>query len=826
MALQIRINGTTTSTVVVDSSTEDPTLPVFIGRNGAALGGLKTDGSHHWNILNEGSIFGGYAVAFYGASTLTNGSATNSAAAITGTTDGVGSAPGGTVTNFGTIIALGQDGVAMGSIAVVRNIGTAAVITGYTHGVLGGGAAQLHLTNSGTIGATGSHSVGVFARADSVSADILNSGKISGSANGILLNVIGTVTNSGIITSADLAIYTTESSRLVNTGVISGGNRGFWSNFAPDVTVINSGTISGPGWRGIEIAHNVTGLVFNSGLISGNLNGVTLDAGSIINSGTIAGGTTFLGNSIANSGTMTGSGNYALVMLAAARVSNIGAGSYIHSPREGIRVDVGTGFILTNEGTISGGGLAGLALRTTDASIDNTGLISGHQYGITQYNSNTITNTGTIAGGFVGIQSRGGDTITNMAGGSIHGAHGGIVSGSGSLAVANDGMIDTDAPDPVFAAISAETLNLLNRQNGTIAPSGVAIAAGTATISNHGTILGAIEISGGGDSRLVNVAGGYIGGIPSGDVAVRSSGSGTFRLINAGTISGGDGADVVQFSNTGSTTLVEHAGAHIIGVGETRISASGHDDTLRLANDGVVGVLDSMTITGFETVSLNRGAHWTAGDEIFVGTHNLNVSRGGTLAASGTWQMDDLHGIIGVVDILPTGRLQVGADAPLGGMSVGVGEAITLRGTLTTASALVVDGQVTVPDGAALTINGDLAGSGIVQIGTNSVLDLNGVSTAAQLNFIGTGATLTLTSPTRFFSAIGGLAAGDTVDLQGIRFGNGPIIASQLPGGTTDVHLEYDGGSFELTFLGSGGAYTPLGFGDDGHGGMLIYFSG
>jgi uncharacterized protein with beta-barrel porin domain len=125
---------------------------------------------------------------------------------------------------------------------------------------------------------------------------------------------------------------------------------------------------------------------------------------------------------------------------------------------------------VTNSGTITGGGYGIFADGT--ATVTNSGSIKGGGFGIFAGTA-TVTNSGSITGGGVGIYSFGTATVTNS--GSITGGTYGIYS-FGTATVTNAGLISGGTAALQFSG-SADTLTLLPGS----------------------TIVGAINLGGGGD---------------------------------------------------------------------------------------------------------------------------------------------------------------------------------------------------------------------------------------------------------------------------------------------------------------------------------------
>ncbi len=380
-------------------------------------------------------------------------------ASVTGTANGIVFFSGA-VANSGTV----SGGTADGISADTANVSNSGTISGGIHGV----NANATVTNSGTIsggtgqGITGDTSTvsnsgtitggsnGIAALTGIATTTVTNSGTISGgTADGIAAGTAN-VTNFGTITGAIFGIDATATANVTNSGTISGGTDGIAATTA---NVTNSGTISGSLSDGIDATAiaNVT----NSGTISGSAfgRGIQSTGGSttVTNSGTISGG--LGGISVGGDATVTNSGT----ILGGAGAAGIAAGTAT----------------VSNSGTISGG-ITGI-LGNAAATVSNSGTISG-QTGINADFAN-VTNSGTISGGLDGIFSSNTANVSNS--GTISGARFGISTffALGSANVSNSGIISGGTAALQFSG-NPDTLTLLPGS----------------------TIIGAINLGGGGDT--------------------------------------------------------------------------------------------------------------------------------------------------------------------------------------------------------------------------------------------------------------------------------------------------------------------------------------
>jgi len=144
----------------------------------------------------------------------------------------------GMLTNTGTITGSNGYGavVLVTDTATITNSGT---ITGATSGAVVEGlqvsqdiAQTGTISNSGTITGSGTFGAAVAGFLDS--AEVNNSGSISGATDGVILGNFGTA-------------------MLVNTGAITGGGRGVWGDDSGAIILDNAGTITGSGGIAVQL---------------------------------------------------------------------------------------------------------------------------------------------------------------------------------------------------------------------------------------------------------------------------------------------------------------------------------------------------------------------------------------------------------------------------------------------------------------------------------------------------------------------------------------------------------------------------------------------
>ena len=261
---------------------------------GALIGvGLNGTGS----VVNAGLITAagtsGLAVVLGGADGVTNEAGGTIAAAGTGAAGVVGFGAADTVTNAGTIAS--AFGVFLGSGGTVVN--SAGVISGTRLGVHLG--APGYVQNSATI--AGNYAVDTLK-----SATVVNTGSIAGGMYGVRLYEPGTLRNSGVITNTQTTGSTTVEMHRGGsfTNAASGTIAGQWIGVGIgaagtvvgtiESTIVNAGSIGALNSHGdgADLWLRGPAYVRNTGIISSGPFGIVVyDPTTVVNIGTITGGT-------------------------------------------------------------------------------------------------------------------------------------------------------------------------------------------------------------------------------------------------------------------------------------------------------------------------------------------------------------------------------------------------------------------------------------------------------------------------------------------------------------------------------------------------------
>ncbi len=202
-----------------------------------------------------------------------------------------------------------------------------------------------------------------------------------------------------------------------DTTVNQNGTAGYgtFADTGNTITVVPGATVTG---TNTGITFN-TGTVLNSGSIAGGSDGIiALTTANVSNSGNITGGADGIFSlstaNVSNSGTIFGAGFGGIDAATSANVSNSGSisgGTFGINALTSANVD--------NSGSIQGGTTG---INAVTANVTNSGSISGGAFGISAATA-TVSNSGIISGGTAALQFAGNpDTLTLLPGSTIIGA--------------------------------------------------------------------------------------------------------------------------------------------------------------------------------------------------------------------------------------------------------------------------------------------------------------------------------------------------------------------------------------------------------------------
>jgi fibronectin-binding autotransporter adhesin len=756
------------------------------------------------NLTNAGTLNVGTNLSLDSGGSLTNGSASNTSALITGAAYGLITSSPVTVTNFATIQGGTEAGAQLTSGGLLIN-GSAADTTALIIGAAEGVQSYLAMTvtNYGTI--AGGTVVGVRMQKGGVLTNGSASdptAQISSGHVGVYTDGLTTVTNFGTIQGASAAgVWLQAGGSLTNgstsdtTALISSSNFGVYTRGA--MTVTNFGTI-----RGTAAAVDFT--VAGDRLIA--------EAGSTWIGAVKGGGGTL--ELASGTGTITGLGATGTVSVAEAMTFS-GFGAYA--------LDAGSSWTLTGTNSLA----AGKSL-TDGGVLKNLGTLTGAVAdGVVLAADGTVTNgaktTAAVISGLVGVYAVAGGAATVTSFGTIEGTDGVAVQ----FASSSDKLIVETGSTWIGAVEGGGGLLDLANGSGTvtgIGATGTVSVAEAMTFSGFGSYelgkgvwtLTGTNILGAGQS-IVDKAKVTSTGALTLDGAVSSTGALT---ISAGTAAINTGATVAvaTWSLTGGTTSLNETlafkGAFSESSAATLTVASGDKLTLS-GTAGLNGVINGAGAVSVATATIGKGL-------LIGGTDALTIT--GAATQSGAITIGDATASAASVIIAKGATWTItGAD----GMAEGTAttSSLTVAGTLIASQAsgtaaikvATTDSGTIEAQAGTLDFANTVSGSGSLTIASGAVLEVD-LAAARELTVtFGAGtATLALKTPTTFASTIAGYAVGDTIDLLKIGASGASINSKDqliIVAGTVTV------ATLKLTGTYSGATFA---LGSDGHGGTDV----
>ncbi len=721
--------------------------------------GITTTTTQPSTINNLGSVQGtANGITLSGGGTIFNGGASNTTALIEGVTGIVADNVSAIVKNYTTIKS---DAVASGSFqntgaSIILNQGGAVVnqSTGQiVNGVSISGASGA-VTNIGTIGSptktqhtSQTYNPPGYGGLYRIDSDVTQaSTSIRMSAGGSVSNGAGTVNSANISNGISIT---------GGTGVVSnfgtvGGARSISSQtsfyaYPPGQYGPYGGTLSKEHRSTNE--SNGAAIVLSAGTITNASgaainNGIELGAGKVVNNGSINNGPTSfetenyyeVGGTVQKFFTFAYA-NYAISVAGGGSVTNGSVSNVAATIYGGVQIAGGVGTIV-NQGSILGGrynygayyyrggpgiwtsnhySFHGYSARLTVGGQVTNGAASNSAATIDGIyitgGVGNVTNFGTIKGGasyysYLNNSFSSEPNITSRSGYSIKLTAGGSVT--------NGSAVDTQA------AIE----------------NGVFIDGGAGQVSNYGIASGISLQSGGivtnGSAKDAAAVAKYI----------IIGGAGT--VTNFGTIQGG-----ISLNSSGSRLIEE-------GTGVLEGGVTGSGGTLELAGAAGAGTLTGLgsTITGFATVTVDKGASWS-----LSGTSNSNLAAGATLTNNGTLNLLGYLVTSGAITnaagatLAFQGDVSITTDPSVGaGQFVntglieklsGTGTSIIRTGTasLTDTGTIDVETGTLALTGATVTIVGPIKGAGTIQLGVGTTTLQSGTSIkTAGWTIAGTGA--------------------------------------------------------------------------------------
>jgi len=484
--------------------------------------------------------------------------------------EGFGSGTAWTITNSGTIVSVSTIGNGTTLSGVGISLQGGGMITNLSGGLISGGGGTF-------IYGSGHYNDGIDVTGGA--ATVVNAGSIAGRHGvGISLTAGGSVTN-----QSGGSIY------AEGYDIVIKGTAG---------TVVNQGHMSSTYTDGV--------VLFVGGAIT-NAAGATISAHS-------AGIDTAGAGTVVNRGFITASNGTGVLTRPAMAISNE-AGGTISGNLEGVEMlqqasysAIGT---VVNDGSISGGEFSGIAILSGGLVTNGAGAsVVGAYHGVYIYTTGTVTNAGVIRNRYdfnesSGLASAGvgmakGGQVTNLAGGTIAG-HNGILLTGGAGTVENAGTIGSFFfSPPGTVAGTGDAVRLASGDTDRVIADPGAVFIGTVDGGNAvgGGFVSTLELASAASQGAISSLGGQF--INFGQVVVDAS---------------------ANWQLTGTNTLA--LGSVLTNQGTLKLTAANFTDSGLLVNNGVLNIdpstLAAATLTGTGSVGIGSSSTFDAQGTVSAG---------------------------------------------------------------------------------------------------------------------------------------------------------------------------------------------------------------
>ncbi len=498
-----------------------------------------------------------------------------------------------------------------------------------------------------------------------------------------------------------------------------------------------------------------------------------------------------------NTGTMQAAGTVALnggLDIQNTAINNAGGtiravGALAHVDLEGGTIQGG---VLTTSGggmfnTVGSGALDGM----TAGTLSNQGavLVNDHTT-LTLYG--TINNTGTILSN---ATSSGGNTDIRLGGQVV------TLTGTGQF------LLTDNATNRVFG--NSATNTLINQGN-TISGAGQFGTGGMVFVNASGTIQGT-----GSNALVIDLGSGN--GVNNASIYAKGSGGvllpgGIFT--NNGSITVTDGSFLAYQGGAINTNLAQ---GDLVG-GTWRAIATGHGATLTLSGSASGG---GPVFTNAAVLQLSGNGSVIQSFDTATGTLKPLEQTLSSIAAGGSLQVLSSRGYTTTLNLTGSGTIQLGGGT-FQANSLTVTNGGRLYGNGIVANAPINSGKIEA-FGGLLKVNGDITGSGVLQINNDSTLELGGATAQTATFATGADGTLKLGTATSFTGTIAGITLGDVIDLadipvatiKSVSFAGGPLTITRTAGpnlvyNVSGTGLDPTQNHFAVSADGAGGSLLTL----------------
>lgn len=669
------------------------------------------------------------------------GTVDSSGASMTLTTGGANTSTtfSGTITDTANSLSLTKVGTGNLTLSGSNTYSGTTTISGGT----------LTMQNANALGNSGAATSTVVNGGATLAIDLAGTNTIANetltlgntTSGGILksVNAAGNNTWTGgiVLGNSSSTILTTAGNLTIGTTAITGTGLGLTVDGAGNTT-LNSALNTGTGGT---LTKNGTGTLTLAAL--GNYTGATnINAGTVMLTNVGGLGTATGGTTVANGATL-----------------NFAGSSYVNSEAF----------------TVSGAGASGTTGALVNSGADHTltgGITFNSETTIGVASGTNLTASGSIGGAFGLIKADTGTLILSAS----NTYTGTTAINAGVLELTGNGALGSTAGPTTIssgASLALVSLNSAVAENITAAGSGVGGAGAIQNQAGNNTISGNLSFTG---DTTIGVSGGNLTvsgniGVSNGSYGLIKTGSGNLTLSGSansytGNTTVSNGALIVTSNAPVSANGSLGNSGSTVQIGDSNTAASNNLGLFINNATGGLSIDRSISINNFNTSGTTTlGGTNTSGTDTFTGGIGLardvtisEAASGGTVALSGT--ISGSGGIIktGAGTAVLSGNNTYNGNTTVSGGSLVIASNNALGSSagstsVTSGATLGLQGNVSVPSGQALTLNG----AGVSSVG--ALDNISGNNTYAGNVSLGSASTIGVTN------------AGDTLTMSGVISG-------------------------------------------------------